>query len=135
MHFRQLIPVLLFMSGIACIAVAVATGEADVSLFVIFPVFSGTGGLFLLGAVLIILSFVAGFALLWMGQLELRELQSQITGAREGMHSEKKVHYGGVVLLGPVPVAFGSNRDIAVVMLVVGIILAIVVLGLIALAA
>jgi uncharacterized protein (TIGR00304 family) len=38
---------------------------------------------------------------------------------------EKKTQYGGVVLVGPLPIAFGSDRKIAVIMLVLGIAMAI----------
>jgi hypothetical protein len=38
------IPIAMFTGGLVLIASAVATGEAEVSLFLIFPVFSGATG-------------------------------------------------------------------------------------------
>ncbi len=32
-----------------------------------------------------------------------------------------KLEYGGVIMLGPVPIAFGSSRNIAMIMLFVGV--------------
>lgn len=121
---RMWLPVAVFFAGMACIAAAVATGEADVDLVVIFPVFSGSSGLFLLGTVLIILSFLIGFAILAMSQAELATNMA-LPSTSQKLTVEKKMRYGGVVLIGPLPIAFGSDRRIAVIMLVLGIAMAI----------
>lgn len=132
MYMRPVVPVAIFASGVALIALAVTSGEAEVSLILIFPLVSGSGGLFMLGTVLIVFSFVVGFAMLAMGQLEAQQaMLGQAGGARphEGQpRTDRK--YGGVVLIGPIPVAFGSDKTIALVMLVAGIVMAIVLLGL-----
>ena len=125
------LPVLVFAAGLACIAVAVAEGEAEVSLLLIFPVFSGSSALFMLGTLLIVLSFFVGFAMLAMGQKELGRFQRELGQPVEQRQPQKETKYGGVVLVGPVPIAFGSDRTTAVIMLIIGIVLAIVVLGLI----
>jgi len=128
------IPIAMFAGGLVLIASAVATGEAEVSLFLIFPVFSGSSGLFLLGTLLIVLSFIVGFLMLAMGQLELQSrdiTERTVIGSRaEGRAPEK--HFGGVVLIGPVPIAFGSSRTMALFMLVLGIVVAIILLGILA---
>jgi len=121
---RMWLPVAVFFAGMACIAAAVATGEADVDLVVIFPVFSGSSGLFLLGTVLIILSFLIGFAILAMSQAELATNMA-LPSTSQKLTVERKMQYGGVVLIGPLPIAFGSDRRIAVIMLVLGIAMAI----------
>lgn len=134
MRQRIWIPVSMFAAGLALIISAVATGEAEVSLFLIFPVFSGSSAPFLLGTVLIVLSFIVGFLMLAMGQLELQTTGTwpQTTrGPGAGQEPVKK-EYGGVVLIGPVPIAFGSSRSIALFMLVLGIVVAIVLLGILA---
>ena len=124
MNSRLWIPVVMFLGGIACIAAAVATGQAEVDLVVIFPVFSGASGLFLLGTALIILSFLAGFAVLALTHTEeIVERASNSGPPRPAI--ETKTHYGGVVLIGPVPIAFGSDKKTAVLMLVLGIAMAI----------
>jgi len=117
-------PVMVFFVGITCIAAAVATGEAEVNLVVIFPVFSGSSGLFLLGIVLIILSFLIGFAMLAMAQ-EDSAASIPVPTISQRPTIEKKTHYGGVVLIGPVPIAFGSDKRVAIIMLVLGIAMAI----------
>src|SRR4030067_1049860 len=102
---RTWVPVAIFLGGIACIAAAVVTGEAEVDLVVVFPVFSGSSGLFLLGIGLIILSFLVGFAMLAMAQAELAaNVTPPATTQRPPV--EKKTRYGGVVLYGAGPVYF-----------------------------
>lgn len=116
----------LFAAGVACIAASVLVGETEVSLLVIFPVFTGSSGLFLLGTALVVFSFVVGFASLMIGQAELA---GAMLSPREGGPATRSAgvdkKYGGLVLIGPVPIAFGSDRNTALMMLVVGIVLAI----------
>jgi len=116
------------------IASAVATGEAEVSLFLIFPVFSGSSGLFLLGTLLIVLSFIVGFLMLAMGQVELQASGTwpQMTAEQDTKAMPVKKEYGGVVLIGPIPIAFGSSRAMALFMLVLAIVVAIILLGVLA---
>lgn len=129
LHLRTLAPVGLFVAGVACIAGSVLSGETEVSLLLVFPVFSGSSALFLLGTSLIVLSFIAGFLALMMGQAELASagLGSRSGASVEGAAGMEK-KYGGVVLLGPVPIAFGSDKKIALAMLAVGVVLALVLL-------
>lgn len=119
-----LIPVVVFLGGATCIAAAVATGQAEVDLVVVFPVFSGSSGLFLLGIGLILLSFLVGFVMLAILQGSMMVMASD-GGRARGPMVEKKTRYGGVVLVGPVPIAFGPNKKIAIVMLVLGIAMAV----------
>jgi uncharacterized protein (TIGR00304 family) len=124
---------MLLIGGASMVAASVATGEADLALVVIFPVVSGSGGLFLLGVALIVSGLLLGFVLITMQQSETtgyrqKEGGSSDTGPRP---VETGTRYGGVVLLGPVPIAFGSDRSIAVAMLVLGIVVAVVSLALI----
>ena len=126
------LPVALFAAGVALILAAVAAGTADVNLFILLPVFTGTSPLFFTGVLLIVLSFFVGFALIMMGQLEAlrhapelpEEVEADIHGgAIPGAHKTKP-DFGGLILIGPIPIAFGSNRSIATFMLVAGVILA-----------
>jgi uncharacterized protein (TIGR00304 family) len=119
----------MFVVGVALISTAVATGEADVSLVIVFPVFSGSSLLFLLATLLIISSFIVGFVLM---ATDPERTEERVEAASEGISRRaprSRAEYGGVVLLGPIPIAFGSNRRVALIMLVAGVILAIVVLG------
>lgn len=119
---------MLFAAGAALVAAAVAAGDAEVSLFVVFPVISGSGGLFLLGAALVVAGFLAWFlALATAGAVGV---PWQDTDAHDGT-SNGRTKYGGVVLIGPVPIVFGSTRRLALAMLAIAVVTAIVLLGLI----
>jgi uncharacterized protein (TIGR00304 family) len=128
LNIRTLAPVGLFVAGVACIAASVASGETDVSLLVVFPVFTGSSGLFLLGTALVVFSFIVGFMALVAGQAELAGAMLGGRGAPGTAKAGTEKKYGGVVLIGPVPIAFGSDKTMALAMLVTGIVLAIVVL-------
>jgi len=123
------VPIAVFVSGIACIAVAVVGGEADVRLFLIFPVFSGSSWPFIVGTLLIVLSFFVGFATIAFGGTVADRLQPGSVEPRPPATSQRKTTYGGVVLIGPIPIAFASSRNMAIFMLMIGIALAMVFLG------
>jgi uncharacterized protein (TIGR00304 family) len=123
------IPIAMFVAGMALVATAVATGEADVSLVIVFPVFSGSSLVFVLATVLIVSSFVVGFALVAIGLERSEESVGTKSGEVDGNVPGRRIHYGGVVLLGPIPIAFGSTKRVALIMLVVSVVLAIVVLA------
>jgi len=119
------LPVLVFVAGVACIVVAAASGNAEVQLLVIFPLVSGSGWLFILGIVLIIASFILGFVL---AASSMEEPPSPVeTPSQRKTGTQKR--YGGVVIIGPVPIIFGSDRKMAFLMLVVAIVIIAVILA------
>ena len=130
MRVSMLIPIGVFLGGIALVAATVATGETDVSVVLVFPVFSGSSLLFLLGVLLIVASFITGFAMVGVGQIESGPGQIAQNQAPPESASSRRTEYGGVVLIGPVPIAFGSNKRIALVMLVIGVVTVVLILGL-----
>lgn len=117
----MLLPIGVFLGGVALLVVAVATGEADVSLVLIFPVFSGSSAAFLIGVLLIFLSFILGFVMLARGATDIAQTQQT---------AERRTEFGGVVLIGPIPIAFGSNKKVALIMLVIGVAAALLMVGL-----
>ncbi len=133
MKARMWIPVAVFLAGVACIVAAAATGEAEVQLFIIFPLISGTSWLFVLGVVLIVASFILGFVLAASGMQEDEPVAPHAPGAGQSREVEgapkKTTRYGGVVLIGPIPIVFGSDRNTAMIMLALAIILIAVVLA------
>ena len=95
------------VAGAAIIVDAVAEGRALVSLVVIIPVISGSSAEFLFGVVLL----AAGlFSLPW----SLAEPPTPVAPpARETVASDAGAASGGTVLIGPVPILFGSWRNIS----------------------
>lgn len=131
MRLRPIIwfPIAVFVSGIACIAAAVAGGEADVRLFLVFPVFSGSSWLFILGTLLIVLSFFVGFAVIATGGTEADQSRPGSVKPRSPATTQRKTTFGGVVIVGPIPIVFASSKNMAIFMLIVGIVLAMLFLG------
>jgi uncharacterized protein (TIGR00304 family) len=119
----------VFVSGIVCVAAAVIGGEADVRLVLIFPVFSGSSGLFILGTLLIVLSFFVGFAMIAIGGMEANRSRPGSVKPPSPATTREETTYGGMVLVGPLPIVFASSKNMAIFMLIIGIALAIVFLG------
>jgi len=125
MNKYHFISMLLFISGITFFVYGVLTGEVNTGFILIFPFFVGSGVYALFGVVFIfvsILLFMFGFVDV---ESDLKELQD-FGGGRDDDHILAKKRFfegGGVVLIGPIPIVFGSNWKIAAVLIVLTIIL------------
>jgi uncharacterized protein (TIGR00304 family) len=93
--------VLLFGAGLVLIADALRRGGASLSIVLIVPVISGSSGEFLLGS----LALFAGVVLFFVSLAGPWELVPD-----EPARSEASSQSGGVVLIGPIPIFFGSAR-------------------------
>ncbi|HYB79342.1 MAG TPA: DUF131 domain-containing protein [Thermoplasmata archaeon] len=99
----------LWVAGIVLVVLAVIRGGATVSLVLIVPVVSGDSVDFLLGVVLIIAGFVALlFAAVEGGPEGERTPTEAVRASASGSSGA-----GGVVLIGPIPIVFGSWRGLS----------------------
>jgi len=109
MRLRSLGVVAILLVGVALIVVSVLEGRASVSLLVIFPVISGSSVTFLLGVVFLIVGFLTlplALSDAWEAvPLAPSEPPTRSPNAGSGV--------GGFVLVGPVPVVFGSWKGIS----------------------
>lgn len=122
MNKRHILSLICFIVGIAFFAVGFFTGEAEGGVFVIFPFITGSGVYPLLGFIFIfiaILLFMFGLTT-HIGPEELQVEDEYQT------RKKTSVKGGGVVLIGPIPIVFGSNWKIAIVLMIIAIILIIV---------
>ncbi len=128
---------LLLLLGGGLLIYGILIGEVQFVLFLIFPVFYGSGVIPGLSFTLIFLGFVLLFLEPFLSHkfsmnkeffpvtYSPRKNASQISAERE-MKTEKK--YGGLILIGPIPIVFGSDRDtVLVVVLIALLILAFIV--------
>lgn len=99
----RLVPVLLLAAGVGCFVVAVATGAAATGVFVIFPFIIGSGPLAFLAALLV----AAGLLTLPWAFTPAPEIGPSRPPPVEQRPSSS---WGGVALVGPVPIFFGSWR-------------------------
>jgi len=101
--------VALWLAAVVLIVLSVWEGGATVSLVLIFPVVSGSSLAFLIGVGLLIAGFVALFFDFVEGSVEPEGPSSvPSSGASSGSGGA-----GGFVLIGPVPIVFGSWRGIS----------------------
>jgi uncharacterized protein (TIGR00304 family) len=104
-----IIAIFFFISG-------VFSGDVQTGIFVVFPFIIGSGIHAFIGMIFLFISilfFIFGFGV----RYEKDEIVSM---------KETSVKGGGVVLLGPFPIVFGSNWKIALILMIVAIILIIV---------
>ncbi len=126
---RWLGPGLLAL-GVAALIMGFLQDQATLNLVVIFPVITATGAWSALGIVLIIAGFFAVFLTwpAWRGPASTDEpfvssaptLQPSSGPAAPNAPSRR---WGGIVFLGPFPIAFGSDAKVTKWMLVAGFLL------------
>jgi len=98
------------VAGVALIALSIAEGGASIALVVIVPVVSGSSLTFLLGVVLLIVGF------LWIPFALVREPDEEspsLPPSTGTAPAEGQGGVGGFVLVGPVPIVFGSWKGIS----------------------
>ncbi len=135
MNSKQLLSIICFLGGVTLLLYGVSIGEVEVGVFFIMPFLIGSGLTAFIGFLLIMLSFIL-FFLSRLGEVEIEESLSakEPLDTREVFEEkpEKKTsfHGGGVVLIGPIPIIFGTNWKITMVMVVLAIILLLILLSL-----
>ena len=123
MNKYHILSLICFILGIVFFIIGFLSGDVETGIIVIFPFLSGSGIYPFLGFIFIfiaILLFIFGLA---------SRTVSEDFGYESGEPSQQKktsIKGGGVVLIGPIPVVFGSNWKIALVMMIVAIILIII---------
>lgn len=114
------------VAGLAALALAVTRGEADLYLVLIIPVIVGTGPLALLGILLVFAGFFLTFFLWHAGAIPPVTPSAAIPDVSPTDVPERETpsrRWGGVVFLGPIPLVFGSDPQMARLMLLLGAVL------------
>jgi uncharacterized protein (TIGR00304 family) len=93
--------VVLIVAGAVLLGLAILNGDVTVAVIVIVPVIYGVGPL----AVLAVLMLFAGITMLL---LSAAPLMTKEEVADDGPATKKE--FGGIVLIGPIPIVFGSAR-------------------------
>jgi uncharacterized protein (TIGR00304 family) len=110
--------------GLGFLGYSITTGEGSAGVVVIFPVFFGSGPFAFLGVLSILMAiFLAfvGFA----HQNGERFEDSDEPASRKPTESgrDSSIKGGGVVLIGPVPIIFGSDTRLTIVLVILAIVL------------
>lgn len=123
MNKYHLLSLTCFILGIAFFTIGFLSGGVETGVFIVFPFLSGSGIYAFLGFIFIFIAI-----LLFMFGFVSSAVSEDFSSGYEEQGAPKKtsVKGGGVVLIGPIPIVFGSNWKIAMVMMIVAIILIIV---------
>ncbi|MDH7516763.1 MAG: DUF131 domain-containing protein [Candidatus Thermoplasmatota archaeon] len=118
MNKYSVLSFMCFIVGIAFFVIGFLTGEIQGGILVVFPFIVGSGLYALAGFIMIsiaILLFIFGFT---------RNIQTEENYYDLGEPAKKSsVKGGGVVLIWPIPIVFGSNWKIAILLMILSIIL------------
>ena len=120
-HFLSLF---CLMAGIVFFGLGFLSGDVETGVFVVFPFLAGSGIYAFLGFIFIFIAFLLfmfGFASNVVGPDEIPVDYDEYQPRKK-----TSVKGGGIVLIGPIPIVFGSNWKIAIVMMIVAIILIVV---------
>ena len=123
MNKFQILSLFCFILGFIFFSLGFLQGDVEAGVLIVFPIIGGSSICAFLGVIsffMAIILFMFGF----ISSLKSEELDYDY----EERPPEKKasVKGGGVVLIGPIPIVFGSNWKISFVMLIIAIILVIV---------
>lgn len=139
------IGLLMLIGGIALLAWAVSSGDAEFYLFIIFPVITGTGPIFAGGALLFMVGLIVTFLGLSMRTAERMAMEYSEAPPETAAPPGHAPHagapaprggpeFGGVIFLGPIPIVFGKGQRTSKWMLigsiVFGILLIVFIVGL-----
>jgi uncharacterized protein (TIGR00304 family) len=116
MNKYNIFSLIFFIIAIFFFALGVFSGDVQTGFFVVFPFIAGSGLYAFLGMISLfvsILLFLFRFGLKYPEDKKLSREKTSVKG-------------GGVVLIGPIPIVFGSNWKIAFVLMIVSIILIII---------
>jgi uncharacterized membrane protein len=131
-------------AGVALLAASALMGRAHLFFVLIFPVVTGEGVVFALGAVLTMVGILAAFLFLAPLAIQGPEMRPPPTAPSPsvpqppdtppntppsfGMPAEGGARWGGVVFIGPVPIVLGSGPGATRLMLVAAVVMALLLL-------
>ena len=116
MNKYHIFSLIFFIIAIFLFALGVFSGDVQTGFLVVFPFIAGSGIYAFLGMVFLFVSiflFVFGFGVRYEKDKIINREKTSVKG-------------GGVVLIGPIPIVFGSNWRIALVLMIVAIVLIII---------
>lgn len=118
MNKMKILSLICFFIGIVFFALGFLRGDVEGGIVVIFPFIAGTGFYALLGFIFFMLAF---FLFIYSFKTDIKSFDE----LDDEKIPEKKtsIKGGGVVLIGPVPIVFGSNWKIALILMVTAIII------------
>ena len=121
--------VVLILFGIALLFWSIFNGDGGAAIIIIFPVFYSHGIYGALGALLIFFGTFLMFISPLIDSVSVYENTSVNSNHYEKLKTEnentveRKAKYGGIILIGPIPIIFGTDKNQAKYAAIGGIIL------------
>ena len=118
MNKYHLFSIMCLIVGIVFFVMGVLSGDVETGFVVVFPFIAGSGIYAFLGFIFVFISVLL-FMFSFTSTVESNDFQADYD---EYQPSRKtSIKGGGVVLIGPIPIVFGSNWKIAVVLMILAI--------------
>ncbi|MGD0056376.1 MAG: DUF131 domain-containing protein [Methanomassiliicoccales archaeon] len=118
---------LMIIVGVVISIVSIVQGQMQVILFLIFPVFYAEEVLPAIGTALLFIGivglFLSFFVSMTPSDARSRPNDGPLDLAEAEERRKPKMKSGGVVLIGPVPIIFGSDWRMAITAIVLAILL------------
>ena len=124
MNKIQILSLICFFLGIVFFALGFFTGDVEGGIIVIFPFIAGTGIYAFLG---FIFFFIASLIYLFRFKTHIGESDKFQDDYNDKPSKKTSVKGGGVVLIGPIPIVFGSNWKIALLLMILAIMIIVLV--------
>ena len=121
-HFLSLI---CFIGAVVFLFFGFLNGDVKVDVFIVFPFITGSGVYSFFGTILLFLMFLF-FILGFIKSVNILNSEHFLDNDEIlSVTPEKKTSFkgGGVILIGPIPIVFGSNWKIVVFLMIIAILL------------
>ncbi|RLF52007.1 MAG: hypothetical protein DRN24_03965 [Thermoplasmata archaeon] len=121
-HFLSLI---CFIGAVVFLFFGFLNGDVKVGVFIVFPFITGSGVYSFFGTILLFLMFLF-FILGFIKSVNILNSEHFLDNDEIlSVTPEKKTSFkgGGVILIGPIPIVFGSNWKIVVFLMIIAILL------------
>ena len=134
MNRTHILSLVCFLIGCIFLGYGFIQGQISFGFIVFIPFFIGSGLFATLGFVMVFL----GMILFYLGHLQTFDNanlfnSSMDTGEnnQRGFTSKKSMKTGGIILIGPIPIVFGSTKKMLISVLIIAVILLIILWGII----
>jgi uncharacterized protein (TIGR00304 family) len=118
----RILAAFVILAGVALLIYGVAIGEMQVALLLIVPVIFGSSILGILAIGLIIAGVFVAIADSFLSA-ERKSSQDRLSNESGLTETPKRKEFGGVVLIGPIPIVFGSSKRMALLAAVIAVII------------
>ena len=118
---------IMILTGAALTVYGVAIGEMQVILVILVPVIVASSVIGALAIGSIVVGMVVGMADLFLSASR-EEGQVYPSNQERASETAKGKEFGGVVLIGPIPIVFGSSRKVAMYAALIAIVILVLML-------